>query len=98
MPLRSYRACGWWRPSAQMPFASLVRTIVDPCRDVRNLAGRPLLMINGSFDRTIRPEQARSLFEAASEPKELRWYDGGHWPPQSAIDSVADWLAAKLSP
>ena len=53
-------------------------------------------MINGRFDRTIRPEQARSLFEAASEPKELRWYDGGHWPPQSAIDSVADWLAAKL--
>ena len=81
---------------AQMPFASLVRTIVDPCRDVRNLAGRPLLMINGRFDRTIRPEQARSLFEAASEPKELRWYDGGHWPPQSAIDSVADWLAARL--
>jgi uncharacterized protein len=81
---------------AQMPFASLVRTIVDPCRDVRNLAGRPLLMINGRFDRTIRPEQARSLFDAASEPKELRWYDGGHWPPQSAIDSVADWLAARL--
>jgi uncharacterized protein len=81
----------------QMPFASLVRSVVDPLRDVRKLAGRPLLMTNGHFDRTILPDQARSLFDAASEPKELRWYEGGHWPPQSAIDSVADWLAETLA-
>ena len=41
-------------------------------------------------------KQARALFEAAGEPKELRWYEGGHWPPQSAVDQVADWLAAQL--
>ena len=82
----------------QMPFASVVRTVMDPRRDVRKLDGRPLLMINGRFDRTILPEQARSLFDAANEPKELRWYDGGHWPPQSAIDAVAVWLAATLAP
>jgi len=81
---------------AQMPFAPLVRSVADPRRAVRKLAGRPLLMINGRFDRTIRPEDAQSLFDAASEPKELRWYDGGHWPPQSAIDAVAEWLTAKL--
>ena len=81
----------------QMPFASLVRSVVDPLRDVRKLAGRPLLMINGRFDRTILPGQAQSLFDAASEPKELRWYDGGHWPPQSAIDSVAEWFAVLSS-
>ena len=80
----------------QTPFASLVRSVVDPRRAVRGFAGRPLLMINGRFDRTIQPEQAKSLFDASSEPKELRWYDGGHWPPQSAIDSVAEWLAASL--
>jgi pimeloyl-ACP methyl ester carboxylesterase len=81
----------------QLPFASLVRTVADPRRAVRNLAGRPLLMVNGRFDRTIRPEQATALFDAADEPKELQWYEGGHWPPQSAIDAVADWLAEKLS-
>ena len=80
----------------QMPFASLVRSVMDPRRDIRKLTGRPLLMINGRFDRTILPEQARSLFDAATEPKEHRWYDGGHWPPQSAIDAVAEWLAATL--
>ena len=80
----------------QMPFASLVRSVMDPLRDIRKLDGRPLLMINGRFDRTILPDQARSLFDAAAEPKELRWYDGGHWPPQSAIDAVAVWLAEAL--
>jgi len=81
---------------AQMPFASLMRSVVDPQRSVRALNGRPLLMINGRFDQTVRPEQAQALFAAAGEPKELRWYDGGHWPPQSAIDSVAEWLAERL--
>jgi dienelactone hydrolase len=81
---------------AQTPFASIVRSIADPRRAARAFAGRPLLMINGRFDRTIRPEQARALLEAAGEPKELRWYDGGHWPPQHAVDQVAEWLAARL--
>jgi len=80
----------------QTPLASLVRSFADPQRSVRALNGRPLLMINGRFDRTIRPEQANALFAAAGEPKELRWYDGGHWPPQSAIDTVASWLAERL--
>lgn len=80
----------------ETPFASLVRTIADPDRAVRKLAGRPLLMINGRYDRTIRPEQARRLFDSAREPKELRWYEGGHWPPSHAIDQAAEWLAARL--
>jgi len=79
------------------PFASIVRSIADPRRAVRAFAGRPLLMINGRYDRTIRPEQACALFDAAGEQKELRWYDGGHWPPQHAVDQVADWLAATFS-
>lgn len=50
---------------AETPFASLVRAIADPRRAARRLSGRPLFMINGRWDRTIRPEQARVLFEAA---------------------------------
>jgi fermentation-respiration switch protein FrsA (DUF1100 family) len=78
------------------PFAALVRTIADPCRAVKRLAGRPLLMINGTRDRVILPAQATALFEAAKEPKELRWYDGPHWPPTSVVESVADWMASRL--
>jgi uncharacterized protein len=81
---------------AQTPFTALVRSIADPLRAVRGLNGRPLLMVNGRFDQTVRPEQANALFAAAHEPKELRWYDGGHWPPESAIHIVADWFADHL--
>ena len=28
------------------------------------------------------PSHPGRLFAAAAEPKELRWYDGGHWLPQ----------------
>ena len=78
------------------PFTALVRTLADPVAAARNLGGRPLFMVNGRYDRTIAAEQARTLFDAASEPKEIHWYDGGHWPPQDAIERVAAWLAARL--
>jgi dienelactone hydrolase len=79
------------------PFASLLRTVADPARAARNLGGRPLLMVNGRYDRTITPAQARTLFEAAAEPKEIHWYDGGHWPPPHAVNLSAEWLAARLA-
>jgi dienelactone hydrolase len=78
------------------PFAALVRTIADPIGAVRTLGGRPLLMVNGRLDRTIQPSQATALFDAAGEPKEIRWYQGGHWPPARAIDDAAEWLASRL--
>lgn len=81
---------------AEMPFGAIVRTVVDPARAVRKLAGRPLLMINGRGDRTIRPAQADRLFAAAAEPKAMRWYAGGHWPPVSEIHFAAEWVAAEL--
>ena len=80
-----------------LPFASLVRGVLDPLRGVRRLAGRPLLMINGRFDRTVKPSQAERLFAAAHEPKTMRWYGGGHWPPASEIDYAAEWLAGRLN-
>jgi uncharacterized protein len=82
---------------ADLPFGALVRTVADPPRAVRRLEGRPLLMVNGRLDRTVRPDQATRLFEAAREPKEIRWYGGGHWPPASEIDAATDWLAARLT-
>lgn len=80
-----------------LPFASLVRTVVDPLRAIRRVAGRPLLMVNGRFDRTVRPHQAEQLFAAAHEPKMMRWYGGGHWPPAREIEFAAEWLATQLA-
>ena len=80
----------------QTPFATLVRAAADPLRAVRKLGGRPLLMVNGRYDRTIRASQAERLFAAAREPKEIHWYNGGHWPPPPAIEHGAEWLAGRL--
>lgn len=74
------------------PYAAMVRGLVDPPRAARKLDGRPLLLINGRRDTTTRPAQAERLFAEAGEPKELVWYDGGHWPPASAIETAASWL------
>ena len=80
-----------------LPFESLVRAVLDPLRAVRGIGGRPLLMVNGRFDRTVTPDQAERLFAAAREPKTMRWYGGGHWPPPAEIEEAATWLAAQLS-
>jgi fermentation-respiration switch protein FrsA (DUF1100 family) len=78
------------------PFARLVRGVADPLRAVRKLDGRPLLMVHGRRDRTVTPAQAQRLFDAAGEPKELRWWDAAHHLPTAAIDDAAAWLAARL--
>ncbi|MFL5616052.1 MAG: alpha/beta hydrolase [Gemmatimonadaceae bacterium] len=80
----------------QTPFAALVRAAADPLRSVRKLGGRPLLMVNGRYDRTIVAAQAERLYAAARDPKKIHWYNGGHWPPQPAIDYGAEWLANQL--
>lgn len=73
-------------------WTGMVRMITDPVKSVKSLNGRPLLMLHGRADRTITPEQAQRLYDAASEPKELRWYDSGHVLPQKAGDDAAIWL------
>lgn len=81
---------------ASVPFAPLIRSVVDPAKSARKLKGRPLLMVHGRRDRTILPEQAERLYAAATEPKELRWYEGGHWLPAAAVEGAAEWLAGAL--
>jgi uncharacterized protein len=79
-----------------MPLGMMVRTVVDPVASVRKLDGTPLLMMHGRRDRTVTPSQAQRLFDAAREPKELRWWDAGHHLPAAAIGEAAVWLAEQL--
>jgi predicted esterase len=77
-------------------FASLIRTVADPLSGVRALNGRPLLMVHGRRDRTIPPALAERLFAAAAEPKEIQWWDAGHYLPDEAVRGAAQWLATTL--
>ena len=74
------------------PWTSMLRMIADPVQSVRALNGRPLLMLHGRTDRTISAEQARRLYDAAAQPKQLRWYDTGHVLPAASADDAATWL------
>ncbi len=78
------------------PLATFARPIMDPLRNIRALAGRPLLMVAGKRDRTVSPAQAEALYAAAQQPKEIRWYESGHILPMSAAQDVADWLVQRL--
>ena len=81
---------------AGTPFERVLRAVADPARAIRKLEGRPLLMVHGRRDRTVRPEQAERLFAAAGEPKELRWWDSGHYLPKEAIGDAAVWMKKAL--
>ena len=81
---------------AGTPLSAVARAVADPLRAVRKLRGRPLLMVHGTGDRTMTPDQAQRLFDAAGEPKELKWWNAGHYLPPAAIDYAAEWLKARL--
>lgn len=43
----------------------------SPLRFIHGISPRPILLIGGSQDRLMPPEDVRTLFEAAGEPKQL---------------------------
>ena len=70
---------------------------VDPAEHVGRIAPRPLLFVNGKRDETVPPAAAKKLHEAAGEPKEIYWFDGGHQEmPGAAIKKMWLFLARHL--
>jgi hypothetical protein len=65
--------------------------------NARTLAPRTSHLAPRRFDRTVAPHQAQRLFDVAGDPKEQRWYSGGHWPPANEVDAAAAWLVTQLS-
>jgi len=79
------------------PWTSMVRMVTDPLLSVKKLKNRPLLILHGVNDRTIRREQAQVLYDAAPEPKAVKWYQSGHILPPQAADDAAEWLIEQFS-
>lgn len=63
---------------------------------VRRLTETPLLIIDGDDDAHGDPQQSRSLYEAANEPKRLHWLgNAGHYfEAAHERDEISDELAA----
>jgi hypothetical protein len=47
-------------------------------------------------DEVITKDDATLYFDAARQPKEIRWYDAGHEFNQAALSDRAAWLGEKL--
>lgn len=81
----------------ETPWTGMMRMVSNPLSSAKSLKGRPLLMLHGTHDRTIRPDQAQRLYDAALEPKKLKWYDSGHVLPAASADDAAKWLVERFA-
>ena len=70
--------------------------VIDPVHYVSHAAPATLLFQNGRRDPISPPADVNTYVRAASEPKELRWYDAGHELDEHARDERDGWLAQLL--
>jgi dienelactone hydrolase len=70
--------------------------MVDPIKLLPLAAPTDLLFQFGETDSYIPQATAEALYDASSQPKEVRWYPAGHDLNQVAADDRLAWLADKL--
>ena len=68
----------------------------DPIAHVANLAPAPVLFQFATDDFHVPRERAQEFFDAAREPKELKWYDAGHGLNARASEERQAWLKQQL--
>jgi len=66
---------------------------IEPIRFVGDAAPARLLFQNARADRLVPAADAERYQAAGSEPKELRWYDGGHGVSPEMLRDQAAWFA-----
>jgi len=70
---------------------------LDPGRHIARFAGRPLLLVNATRDERVPRTAAEALHAAAAEPKQVLWFDCGHYDlPGVALKTMWQFLAAEL--
>lgn len=69
---------------------------IEPIYLVRHAQASALLFQSGRFDELVPPADAERLHAAASEPKEVIWYETGHELSAQAWCDGADWLRGHL--
>ncbi len=91
----------WLGTPGRMPGAARERWVaalrpIEPIRFVGRAAPAALLIQSGLRDRQVPPRDARELQDAASEPKTIRWYDGGHGLTPRAEREMFAWVERAL--
>ncbi len=72
---------------------------VEPVNFVGHIAPRPLFFANGKLDRIITPRSAQALHNAASQPRQIHWYQAGHaGAVLQCIPDLTNWLRLQSAP
>lgn len=71
---------------------------LEPIHYVAGASPAALLFQNGTMDSAVPASDAARYQQAASEPKDIRWYESGHWLPPAAQAEAAAWLTRQLRP
>ena len=69
---------------------------LDPINQVARLSPAPLLFQFATHDEHVPNERATEFYEAASQPKEISWYDAGHELNEEARSDRIAWLTERL--
>ena len=86
---------GWARPSLYMETDAPTPRL-DPIHYIGHAAPAALFFQFARADEYITERAALEYFTAASEPKLMEWYDGGHELNEPARLDRAAWLATQL--
>ena len=71
-------------------------TPIESIRFIPNAAPTALFFQAGRFDTAVLPADTQTLYDAASAPKEIRWYETGHGLNQQAMMDRHDWLHQQI--
>jgi uncharacterized protein len=69
---------------------------IEPINFIGQAAPAALLFQAGTKDELVPPEDARRYQQAASQPKEIRWYEAGHELNCTARKDMMTWLARHI--
>jgi dienelactone hydrolase len=69
---------------------------IEPINFIGQAAPAALLFQAGTKDELVPPEDARRYQQAASQPKEIRWYEAGHELNCAARKDMMAWLARHI--
>jgi dienelactone hydrolase len=83
-------------PKDQLEKSFEVIDAVSAVYYVSHAAPAALLFQNGDNDAGVPRASAERLHRAASDPKTIRWYDGGHGLNNQAVLDRADWLRRQI--
>jgi uncharacterized protein len=69
---------------------------IEPINFIGQAAPAALLFLAGTKDESVPQEDARRFHQPASQPKEVRWYEAGHFLNCTAREDMMVWLARHI--